>query len=266
MNIVVLIKQVPDMEKVRFDSEKGIVDRASAGVEINPFDLNALEAAVSVAEANNGTVTAITMGPPRGKESLKEAVARGANSGILLSDKCFGGADTKATALTLAAAIKKIGNVDIIFAGEKTVDGDTGQVGAEVAEFLNIAHIYYVDEIVEVTDTYIKVVSDILEGRYEKKGQFPILATVTKDLNVPRIPQLKDKIRARKEIFPVWGIEELSEFISPEDVGIKGSPTKVKKIEVPKSSVRIGKKERENIDAFLDEIVEKLKSIKVLEA
>lgn len=266
MNIVVLIKQVPDMDKVKFDSEKGLVDRTSAGVEINPFDLNALEAAVNIGETTESKVTAVTMGPPRGVESLREAVSRGADDGILLSDKFFGGADTKATSLTLASALKKMENIDIIFAGEKTVDGDTGQVGAEVAEYLNIPHISYVDEILEVTDEYIKVVSDILEGRFVKKVNYPVLITVTKDINVPRIPSFKNKMKARKTEFPTWGLEDLKEFVNPEDVGLKGSPTKVKKIEVPKVITRECKKEKENIDAFLDDIISELKNIKVLEA
>lgn len=266
MNIVVLIKQVPDMDKVKFDSEKGLVDRTSAGVEINPFDLNALEAAVIIGEATESKVTAVTMGPPRGTESLREAVSRGADDGILLSDKFFGGADTKATSLTLASALKKMENIDIIFAGEKTVDGDTGQVGAEVAEYLNIPHISYVDEILEVTDEYIKVVSDILDGRFVKKVNYPVLMTVTKDINVPRIPSFKNKMKARKAEFPTWGLEDLKEYVSQEDVGLKGSPTKVKKIEVPKAITRECKKEKENIDDFLDDIIAELKNIKVLEA
>lgn len=266
MNITVLIKQVPDMDKVKFDSEKGLVDRSSAGVEINPFDLNALEAAVSIGESIESKVTALTMGPPRGEESLKDAVARGADDGILLSDKFFGGADTKATSITLASAIKKMGNVDIIFAGEKTVDGDTGQVGAEVAEFLNIAHISNVDKILEVTSEYIKVVSDIFDGRFVKKAKYPVLLTVTKDINVPRIPSFKNKMKARKAEFPLWGLEDLKEFLKAEDVGLKGSPTKVKKIEVPKAITRECRKEKEYYDEFLDEIIAELKKQKVLEA
>lgn len=266
MNIAVLIKQVPDMEKVKFDNEKGLVDRSSAGVEINPFDLNALEAAVTIGELIKSNVTAVTMGPPRAEESLKDAVARGADDGILLSDRLFGGADTKATSVTLASAVKKMGNIDIIFAGEKTVDGDTGQVGAEVAEYLNIAHISNVDEILEVTDEYIKAVSDIHDGRFVKKAKYPVLLTVTKDINVPRIPSFKNKMKARKATFPVWGLEDLKEFLNEEDVGLKGSPTKVKKIEVPKTIIRECKKEKENIDVFLDEIIAELKKQKVLEA
>lgn len=266
MNIAVLIKQVPDMDKVKFDSEKGLVDRTSAGVEINPFDLNALEAAVAIAEKTECKVTAVTMGPPRAEESLKEAVARGADDGILLSDKFFGGADTKATSVTLSSAIKKMGDIDMIFAGEKTVDGDTGQVGAEVAEFLNIPHISYVDEILEVTENYIKVVTDILDGRYVKKAYYPVLITVTKDVNVPRIPSFQNKMKARKAVFPVWGIEELKDIISTEDVGLKGSPTKVKRIEVPKAITRECKKEKEDYSLFLDYLIDELKKQNVLEA
>lgn len=265
MKIAVLIKQVPDMEKVRFDREKGVVDRSSADVEINPFDLNALEAGVQAGETTGAPVTAITMGPPRGEEALKEAIARGAQEGILLSDRAFGGADTRATAKTLAAALKKMGEADLIFAGEKTVDGDTGQVGAEVAEYLNIPHISYVDEIVEISEDFITVVSDIMEGRYLKKAKFPVLLTVTKDLNVPRLPTFKSKMSARKAEIPVWSMKELSDVLTEEEAGLKGSPTKVKKIEVPKLAQRSCKKGKEDVNGFLDQMILELQEKNVLE-
>lgn len=266
MNIVVLMKQVPDMDKVRFDCEKGLVDRSSAGVEINPFDLNALEAGVAAGEAAGGEVTAVTMGPPRGEESLKEAIARGASEGILVSDRAFGGADTKATSKTLAAIITKMGGVDLIFAGEKTVDGDTGQVGAEVAEYLGIPHVSYVDEIVEITDESITVVSEIMEGRYVKKVKLPALLTVTKDLNVPRLPSLKSKMNARKAEIPMWTLADLDGYLKKEETGLNGSPTKVKRIEVPKPVYRECKKERENPEALLAVLVEELRKRNILEA
>lgn len=266
MKIAVLIKQVPDMEKVKFDCENGLVDRSSAGVEINPFDLNALEAGVAAGEQTGGTVTAVTMGPPRGADSLKEAIARGATDGILLSDRAFGGADTKATSKTLAAILKKMEGVDLILAGEKTVDGDTGQVGAEVAEYLNIPHISYVDEILEITEDSITVVSDIMEGRYVKQAKFPVLLTVTKDLNVPRLPSLKSKMNARKAEIPTWGLGELAGVLTAEEAGLKGSPTKVRKIEVPKPVTRECRKERENPEAFLETMIGELREKNILEA
>ena len=134
ISIVVPIKQVPDMERVKFDKEKGTVDRSSAPGEINPFDLNALEAAVQIKEKLGATVTTVSMGPPQAEAALRDALSRGADRGILLVDKAFAGADTWATSYTLASAIQRLGQTDLIVCGEKTVDGDTAQVGPAVAE------------------------------------------------------------------------------------------------------------------------------------
>lgn len=265
MRIVVLIKQVPDMEKVKFDREKGVIDRKSAGTELNPFDLNALEAAVQLKENIGAEVVAICMGPPSAESAVKEAISRGADRGILLSDRKFGGADVKATAFTLAAGIQEVGEVDLVFAGVQTVDGDTGQVGAEVAEFLGIPHVYYVEEIVEMTEDSITVVSDIWDGVYVKKMKLPGLVTVTKDINSPRLPTFKDKMKSRKTEIPVWGMEELQEFISETETGRQGSATMVKRIEVPKAVRREGLLWRDNMDAALDEFVDILVDKKVIE-
>jgi electron transfer flavoprotein beta subunit len=265
MNIIVLIKQVPDMEKVKFDREKGVIDRKSAGTEINPFDLNALEAAIQLKDkGENVHVTALSMGPPSAESALKEAIARGADEGILLSDRTFGGADTWATSLTLAAGIKNIGIYDLIIAGMQTVDGDTGQVGPEIAELLEIPHISYVSEIEEVGSKFRGKV-DIWDGTYLKEMELPGLITVTKDINDPRLPSFKDKMKSRKAEIPVWGYETLEEYLNGEKIGIKGSPTVVKKIEVPKATTRKGKLWRENIDQAVDEMIEIFKEIKVLE-
>jgi len=265
MRIVVLIKQVPDMEKVKFDREKGVIDRKSAGTELNPFDLNALEAAVQLKENIGAEVVAICMGPPSAESAVKEAISRGADRGILLSDRKFGGADVKATAFTLAAGIQEVGEVDLVFAGVQTVDGDTGQVGAEVAEFLGIPHVYYVEEIVEMTEDSITVVSDIWDGVYVKKMKLPGLVTVTKDINSPRLPTFKDKMKSRKAEIPVWGMEELQSFISETETGRQGSATMVKRIEVPKAVCREGLLWRDNMDVALDEFVDILVDKKVIE-
>lgn len=265
MKIVVLIKQVPDMEKVKFDRERGVVDRKSAGTEINPFDLNALEAAVTIKEETGAQVVALSMGPPSAETALKEAIARGADEGILLSDRKFGGADVKATANTLAAGIKEIGEYDLVLAGMQTVDGDTGQVGSEVAEILDIPHICFVEKIEELGDNYITAVTDIWDGVYVKKMQLPGLLTVTKDINNPRLPSFKNKMKARKAEIPVWGLDKMSEFIDETGAGLKGSATMVKKIEVPEAVHREGKMWREDINSALDEFTHILKDKKILE-
>lgn len=265
MNIIVLLKQVPDMERVKFDSEKGVVDRKSAGTEINPFDLNALEAAVQISEKMEAKVIVISMGPPSAEEALKEGIARGAHEGILLSDRSFGGADTKATSKTLASAIEKIGDFDLVIAGEKTVDGDTGQVGPEIAEFLNIPHVSYVSNIEDIDKNHMVAECEIWSGSYLKDVKLPSLITVTKDINVPRLPSFKSKMKAKKAEIKVWSIEELKDYLSLEETGFKGSPTKVKKIEIPPSVKREGKMWRNDAAEALDEIVAVLKEKKVLE-
>lgn len=265
MKIIVLIKQVPDMEKVKFDWERGVIDRKSAGTEINPFDLNALEAAVQIKESIGAEVIALTMGPPTAESALREAIARGADEGILLSDRKFGGADVKATASTLAAAIKVIGDYDLILAGMQTVDGDTGQVGSEVAEFLDIPHICFVEKVNEINNEYINVRTDIWDSVYVKKMKLPGLLTVTKDINSPRLPSFKNKTKARKAEIPVWGLDKLSEFLDETMAGLKGSPTMVKKIEVPPVEKREGKLWRDNMGEAIEELVQVFEDKKVLE-
>lgn len=264
MRIVVLIKQVPDMDKVKFDREKGVVDRKSAGTEINPFDLNGLEAAVQIKAKTGAEVVALSMGPGSAEAALKEAISRGADKGILLSDRKFGGADVKATAATLAAGIKEIGEFDLIFAGMQTVDGDTGQVGSEVAEFLDIPHICFVEKVEEVDEESITVVTDIWDGVYVEKMKLPGLLTVTKDINNPRLPSFKDKMKSRKAEIPVWGLDDLSE-LDETMTGLKGSATMVKKIEVPKAVHREGKLWRDNLDGAMNEFVDILVDRKVVE-
>lgn len=264
MKILVLIKQVPDMEKVKFDREKGRIDRSSAGTEINPFDLNALEAALQISENIGASVTAITMGPPQAEEALREAIARGADEGILLTDMKFGGSDVKATSSILSAAIKKVGEYDLIIAGIQTVDGDTGQVGPEIAGYLNIPHISNVEEIKEYSENNIEVICSVWDSQYLKKAKFPVLITVTKDVNVPRLPSFKNKMKARKAEIIKWCHEDLKEILDETTIGIKGSPTKVKKIEVPPLAIREGKLYKDNDEKAVVDIMNVLKENKVL--
>jgi len=250
LSIIVLVKQVPDIEKVRFDVETGRIDRSSAPAEINPFDLNALEAAVQIKEKVGGLITALSMGPMQAVSSLRDAMARGADAAILLEDKRFAGADTLATSHTLAAAIRKIGHYDIILCGEKTVDGDTGQVGAEVAELLEIPHIYYVSKIIGVSEGSITVVSETEDASYVLEAHYPVLVSVTRDVNKPRLPTLKSKMRAMKSEVKIWHAEDLSGFLDLDKAGYAGSPTSVQKIVVQKEKTRQGKIYREVEDGL----------------
>ncbi|RLI23690.1 electron transfer flavoprotein, beta subunit [Candidatus Bathyarchaeota archaeon] len=239
MHIVVLIKQVPDIEKVRFDVETGRVDRSSAPAETNPFDLNALETAVRLKEKLGGRVTVISMGPPQAESSLRDALARGADRAILLTDKRFAGADTLATSYTLATAIRKLGAFDLVVCGEKTVDGDTGQVGPEVAEHLGIPHVAYVCEVREVSEDRILVVSD-MGDKYLFEVTLPALITVTKDINTPRIPTLRDVLKARRAKVEVWDADSLAGYGETCRFGLQGSMTLVTRITIPSEEGRRG--------------------------
>lgn len=237
--IVVPMKQVPDMDEVEFDRSEGRIDRSTAEAEPNPFDLNALEEAILFKEKLDGKVVAISMGPPQAESTLRDSLARGADRAILLSDKAFGGADTWATAFTLYIAIRKLESCDLIICGEKTVDGDTGHVGPETAELLGIPHVAYVSNILERNNESITVNSDVWGKTFTRKLEFPGLITVTKDVNVPRIPLFRDKKEARKADIETWGLEDLG--VDKEKVGFNGSPTYVKEMEIAPEISREGK-------------------------
>ena len=253
MKIIVPIKQVPDMSKVRFDTDKGKINRGSAGVEINPFDLNALEAAVQIKDKSDATVTTISMGPLQADSALRDTLSRGADKAILLSDKAFSGADTLATSYTLAAAIRKLGEFDLIICGEKTVDGDTGQVGPEIAEHLDIPHVAYISEIKETEGKM--VMSCEMDGeRYLIESGFPLLIMVTKDINVPRLPSLRNKMSARKAIIEQWTAADLALIADQGKFGVKGSPTRVYRITIPTEEGRKG----EILEGTTDEAVKRM--------
>ena len=240
MHIIVLVKQVPDVEKAQFLKDKGWVDRASADSEINPFDLNAIEAAQQMKEKLGATVTAISMGPAPAEAVLKEAIARDADRGILLTDEKFAGADTLATSRALAAAIRKVGDFDLILCGEKTVDGDTSQVGPSVAERLGLPHLSFVSEISEVAEDKITVVAETASGSLVLESGYPLLIAGTKDLNIPRLPTLKDKLRARKAEVEKWSAADLADMADPSGFGYEGSATRVDSISVPPEKKRKG--------------------------
>lgn len=241
LDIVVPVKEVPDIEKVKFDTKQGRVDRRSAKAEINPFDINALEAAAQIKEKLGGTITVISMGPPSAESTLREALARGADRAILVTGKGFAGADTLATSYTLATAVRKAGSFDLVICGEKTVDGDTGQVGPELAEHLNIPQITYVSELVEVAEDKIVVVSEISGGSFLMEAKLPVLITVTKDINKPRTPSLQDRLKARESKVEVWReADALADVADVTKFGASGSATRVFKVIVPSEKGRKG--------------------------
>ena len=252
MKIIVLIKEVPDMERVLFDRERGVVDRASASAEINPFDLYALQAAVDLKKIHGGHITAVSMGPERCTSSLKDAYARGADSCVCVTDKNFAGADTLVTSRVLAAAISRL-EYDLIICGEKTVDGDTAQVGAEVAELLNIPHSYYVEEISKVESGHISVFTSEINGSNQaRRMKLPALISVVRHIAKPLLPPLKRKLDSVSIDIKKIGANELN--IPEENAGLKGSPTRVSKIVIPKAAVRKCEIFRDDLNAFIQAV------------
>ena len=235
LHIIVLAKQVPDIERVQFDKDTHWVDRKSTDSEINPFDLNAIEAAQQMKEKLGATVTVISMGPPSAEAVLRECIARNADRGILVTDEKLKGSDTLATSRALAGAVKKVGDFDLILCGEKTVDGDSSQIGPEVAERLNIPHMAFVSEIADVGEDKINVTVETASGSLRAESPFPVLVTCTKELNTPRLPSLKDKMRARKTETEKWSAADVAE---ESKVGAAGSATEVTAIEVPPEKKR----------------------------
>ena len=232
MKIIVPIKQVPETSNVKMDPETGTVIRAGIETVVNPLDLFALESALRLKEQYGGTVTVLSMGPPQAVKALKEAVSMGCDDAILVSDRKFGGSDTWATSYTLAQSIKKIGTFDLIIAGERATDGDTGQVGPGIASWLDLPVATYVAKIQAVVDGKITLERLVEDGYQILDVTLPCLLTVVKEIASPRLPTLRGKIRARQMDIPVFSTENLE--LEPTALGLKGSPTKVVKIDTPK--------------------------------
>lgn len=230
LNTIVLIKQVPDAEDVKTDPETGRLIRDGA-VTINPFDMFAIEQAIQLKEQYGGKVTVLTMGPPNARYSLEFCLGMGADDAILLTDRAFAGADTIATSYALAKAIEKVPDYDIIFCGVKTTDGDTGQVGADVAEFMNIPNIYYVNKIREITEDSIIVEKQFEDRMQVVQSELPVVISMIKGANVPRFPTLEGKMGARRK--PVTNYTAPDVNADPKQIGMEGSPTKVVRVFPP---------------------------------
>jgi electron transfer flavoprotein beta subunit len=235
MEIVVCVKQVPDTTEVKIDPVTNTLVRQGVPSIVNPFDKNAVEAALQLKEKHGGKVTVLSMGPPQAKDALKECLAMGADEAILLSDRAFGGADTLATSHTLAAAVKKIGSVDIIFCGKQAIDGDTAQVGPEMAEHLGIPQVTYVAN-VEVNDGVVRVEREQEDGYEVLETSLPVLLSVVKSINEPRYPTVKNTMKANRKQIPVWTAADVA--VEPGLIGLKGSPTQVRRVFTPKPRVQ----------------------------
>lgn len=278
LNIIVLAKQVPDTRNVGKDAmkEDGTINRAALPAIFNPEDLNALEQALRLKDANPGaTVTILTMGLPRAAEIIREAIYRGADHGIVLTDRCLGGADTLATSYSLAQAVKKFGNFDIILGGRQAIDGDTAQVGPQIAEKLGLPQVTYAEDILSLEDGHVTVLRRLEHGVETVKAPLPCVITVNgsaaecRPRNAKRVmkykrsasPSEKASLSPEQQQMlaerPDLNIEEWNAaFIEadPEQIGLPGSPTKVKGI----VNVVFTAKEALTLDAADDAAVEKL--------
>lgn len=232
MQIVVPIKQVPETSNVSMDPETGTMIRSGVESVVNPLDLYAIETALQLVESYGGGVTAISMGPPPAQKALREAIAMGCDTGVLLSDRRFGGADTWSTSYVLAKGIEALGSFDLVVAGERATDGDTAQVGPGIAAWLDIPVVTYVARI-DGIETGTIVAERLVEDGYQiVEVDTPALLTVVKEIGVPRLPTLHGKRRARTAEIAVYTRESLD--LDSAYLGLKGSPTKVVAIDTPK--------------------------------
>ena len=263
MDIVVCIKQVPDTEEmphIRVNPETNTLVRESVKGIINPFDENAIEEALRLREAKGGRITVVSMGPPQAKEALRKALAMGADQAILISDSSFAGSDTLATSYILAIGIRKIGKFDLLLLGKQAIDGDTAQVGPGLAEWLSIPQITYARKI-EVNGNQIRA-ERTLEDAFEMvEVTLPCLATVTKEINIPRYSSLKGLLSAKRKEILVWGADDLS--LDRKRIGLEGSPTQVIKIFTPQPPPK-GEILTGEIPEVADRLIEKLRERKIL--
>jgi len=266
LHAIVCIKSVPGTTEVRINPETNTLMRSEVESIINPFDAYAIEEGLRLKEAHGGTVTVITMGPPQAEKELKEAVSMGCDEAILLGARQFAGADTWATANTLARAIAKIGSYDIILCGKQAIDGDTGQVGPGIANQLNIPQLTYVFKIraIDFGARTIEVERLVEEGREVARTRLPALLTVVKDINQPRYPTFRGIRIARKMTVPVWGPADLPDA-EARYLGLDGSPTKVIKVfSPPKREGKVEMISAETAEAAVDILSDKVLAEKVI--
>ena len=251
MKIIVCIKQVPDAKDVRLDPETNTLAREGVQSIMNPYDQHAVEEAVALKEQLGGEVTVLSMGPPQAEEVLKQSISCGADNGVLVSDRAFAGADTWATSYTLAKAVERIGNFDLILCGKQAIDGDTAQVGPELAMQLNIPFVTCVQKIRTASDTEL-VMERMMDDGYDVLAvNYPMLLTVVKNINQPRVPSLKGKMKARKAEIRVFSAEDVG--ADSKKIGLAGSPTQVVDVFPPPL-----RGERSLLTGTIDEQVEQL--------
>lgn len=262
MNIIVCLKQVPGTTKVDIDEKTGTLKRAGVDSKMNPYDLYALETALRLKKEHGGVIKVLTMGPEQAAEVVSEAYAMGADEGVLLSDPAFAGADVLATSRALSGAVKKLGEFDLIICGKQTTDGDTAQVGPEMAEFLSVPHVSNVTQILSADAKAITLKTDMADSVQVLEIPFPCLITVEKDIYTPRLPSYKKKLDSAGREMKVLTLRDLDDA-EPLHYGLNGSPTRVERIFPPEMS-----REKISVEGSGEEIADflyhKLKELKFI--
>ena len=233
MNIIVCIKQVPGTAQVEIDEKTGVLKRDGVAAKMNPFDLFAIESAMRLKEKYGGKVSALTMGPPQAEKVLREAFMMGVDEAYLLSDRRFGGADVLATSYTLSQGIRRIGEFDLIVCGKQTTDGDTAQVGAELAEFLGIPHLTNVSRLLDLQEgNKLDAEAEIPLHVVKVRMSLPCLLTVEKGIFEPRLPSYRRKLATADRKITCFTLEDLEDS-DARHYGLNGSPTQVQRIFPP---------------------------------
>lgn len=233
MHIIVCVKQVPDAKDVRMDPRTNTLSREGVESIMNPYDRHALEEAVAIKEKKGGTVTVLSMGPPQAEAVLREAIACGADTGVLVSDRAVAGADTWATSYALAQAIRTLPPADLVICGKQAIDGDTAQVGPGLACRLSLPYATCVQKTRKVDGHHIEVERMMDDGFDVLRLPLPALMTVVKDINEPRVASLKGKMQAKKAVCTVLSAKDIN--ADPKCIGLAGSPTKVVRVFSPET-------------------------------
>ena len=256
MNIAVCLKQVPATTEVKINPQTNTIVREGMKNVLNPYDAYALEEGIRLKERFGGTVTAISMGPPQAEQMLREAIAVGADDAWLLSDRAFAGADTLATSYTLSRAVRRIQNCDLVICGRQSVDGDTGQVGPQLAQTLGFSFVSYVDNVEDVSNGSMRLRRATDEGHEVIETVLPAVVTVVKGINSPRLPSLRGIMKAKNATIPVLSAVQLD--ADPARIGWPGSATKVVRIFSPERVCR-GEKLSGDVLTQVDTLIGKLR-------
>ena len=262
MKIIVCVKQVPDTSGKVAVNPDGTLNRASMQTIINPDDKNAVEAALQLKDQTGCRVTAVTMGPPPAEGMLRELIAMGCDDAVLISGREFGGSDTFATSQIIAAGINAIGldEDDIVFCGRQAIDGDTAQVGPQIAEQLHVPQVSYVEEL-KADGEYMIVKRQFEDQAHMLKVKMPCLLTALAELNEPRYMTVKGIVEAYEKPVTVWGFDDLKNDLNPEWIGLKGSPTNVfqsfgKQLRAPGTKL-VGVTPEQAVEAIMAKLIER---------